>query len=69
MRKALDRQRRLDSPSVTNVPLNLNCRNETVPILRALQHIYSTPKVRDSILRSIAGTSTAGRAPNAAGQV
>ncbi len=54
MRKALDRQRRLDCPSVTNVPLNLNCRNETIPILRALQHIYSTPKVRDSILRSIA---------------
>ena len=55
MRKALDRQRRLDCPSVTNVSLNLHCRNETIPILRALQHIYSTPKVRDSILRAIAG--------------
>ena len=37
-----------------NVSLNLHCRNETIPILRALQHIYSTPKVRDSILRAIA---------------
>jgi len=54
MRKALDHQRRLDCPSVSRVPLNLHCRNETIPILRALQHIYSTPKVRDSILRSIA---------------
>jgi hypothetical protein len=54
MRKAFDRQRRLDCPSVTNVSLNLNCRNETIPILRALQHIYSTPKVRDSILGAIA---------------
>jgi len=54
MRKALDRQRRLDCPSVTNVSLNLHCRNESIPILRALQHIYSTPKVRDAILRAIA---------------
>ena len=54
MRKALDRQQRLDRPSVGKVSLNLNCRNETVPILRALQHISSTPKVRDSILKSIA---------------
>ena len=54
MRKAFDRQRRLDCPSVGNVSLNLNCRNETIPILRALQHIYSTPKVRDSILGAIA---------------
>ena len=54
MRKAFDRQRRLDCPSVSNVPLNLRCRNETIPILRALQYIYSTPKVRDSILGAIA---------------
>jgi hypothetical protein len=54
MRKAFDRQRRLDCPSVSNVTLNLNCRNETIPILRGLQHIYSTPKVRDSILKAIA---------------
>jgi len=54
MRKAFDRQRRLDCPPVTKVSLNLNCRNETIPILRGLQHIYSTPKVRDSILGAIA---------------
>lgn len=54
MRKGFDRQRRLDCPSVAKVSLNLNCRNETIPILRGLQHIYSTPKVRDSILQAIA---------------
>ena len=54
MRKAFDPQRRLDCPSVTQVPLNLNCRNETVPILRGLQHIYSRPEVRNPILRAIA---------------
>ena len=54
MRKAFDRQQRLDCPPVTEVPLNLNCRNETIPILRGLQHIYSRPEVRDPILRAIA---------------
>lgn len=54
MRKAFDRQQRLDCPSVARVSLNLNCRNETIPILRGLQHIYSTPTLRDSILKAIA---------------
>jgi hypothetical protein len=53
MRKAFDRQRRPDCPSVTKVPLNLHCRNETVPILRALQHIYGRAEVRDPILHAI----------------
>jgi transposase, IS5 family len=54
MRKAFDRQRRLDCPPVTEVLLNLNCRNETIPILRALQHIYSRPELRTPILQAIA---------------
>ena len=54
MRKAFDPQRRLDCPSIPNVRLNLNCRAEIIPILRALQHIYSRPEVRNSILRAIA---------------
>lgn len=54
MRKPFDPQRRLDCPPVTEVHLNFNCRNENVPILRALQHIYSRPEVRDPILRAIA---------------
>jgi hypothetical protein len=54
MRKSFDRQQRLDRPSVTKVPLNLDCRNETIPLLRGLQHLYSRPQVRDSILKAIA---------------
>jgi len=65
MRKAFDPQRRLDCPPISNVRLNLNCRTEIIPILRALQHIYSRPPVRDSILRAISrdvnGTSSAKR--------
>jgi hypothetical protein len=49
----MDRQRRLDCPSITEVHLNLNCRTEIVPILHALKHIYSRPELRDPILRII----------------
>jgi hypothetical protein len=65
MRKSFDRQQRLDRPSVAKVPLNLDCRNETIPLLRGLQHLYSRPQVRDSILKAIArdvnGVSSARR--------
>jgi hypothetical protein len=54
MRKAFDRQMRLDAKPVADVRLNLNCRDEIVSILQALQHIYSQPKLRDDILRAIA---------------
>ena len=54
MRKPFDRQKRLDCSAVQEVRLNLDCRDEIVPILRALQHIYSQPKLREEILQAIA---------------
>ena len=54
MRKPFSQQQRLDCDAINNVNLNLNCRDEIIPILAALQHIYSTPAVRDEILRLIA---------------
>ena len=65
MRQGFDAQGRLDCSSVPNVQLNLDCRDEIVPILAALKHIYSQPEVRDSILDAVAedvnGTSSANR--------
>jgi hypothetical protein len=65
MRKAFDCQRRFDCRPVFDVRLNLDCRDEIVPVLKALQHIYSLPQLRDSILWAIArdvnGTSNAKR--------
>jgi hypothetical protein len=43
-------QPRLDCPPIEQVKLNLNCRDEIIPILRALQHIYSDSKLRREIL-------------------
>ena len=54
MRKAFSAQRRLDAPSVLDVELNFECRDEIIPILRSLQHIYSRPETRDAILELVA---------------
>ncbi len=53
MRTSIPEQRRLDSNGIGNVPLNLDCRDEIVPILRALQHIYEQPELRDTIIELI----------------
>ena len=53
MRKAFSRQRRLDCRTILDVELNLQCRDEMVPILRALQHIYAQPQLRGPILARV----------------
>jgi IS5 family transposase len=50
MRLALQEQPGLDCPPVHAVPLNLNCRDEIIPILRALQHVYGQVQLRQEIL-------------------
>jgi len=54
MRKAFSPQQRLDCRTIPEVDLNLNCRDEIIPILAGLQHIYSQPRVRDEILEIVA---------------
>lgn len=54
MRKPFSCQQRFDCRTVLGVELNLNCRDEMVPILRALQYIYGQPELRDEILRRVA---------------
>ena len=54
MRKAFSTQRRLDTQSIVDVALNLECRDEMIRVLRALQHVYSQRQLRDEILRLIA---------------
>lgn len=53
MRRPFSPQQRLDCRTVLDVELNLNCRDEIVPILRALQHIYSQAELRDEILHLV----------------
>ena len=50
MRKSFSDQQRFDCRSVLDVQLNFECRDEIIPVLKGLQHIYSQPTVRDEIL-------------------
>lgn len=46
-------QERLDCLPIGQVKLNLNCRDEIVPILRALQHLYEEADLRGELLRLV----------------
>jgi len=53
MRRSYSAQYRFDCDPVTSIDLNLACRDEIIPILAALQHIYANAKLRAKILRLI----------------
>ncbi|MCA1660266.1 MAG: ISNCY family transposase, partial [Verrucomicrobiaceae bacterium] len=46
-------QERLDCLPIGQVKLNLNCRDELIPILRALQHLYQDDACRSEVLRLV----------------
>lgn len=54
MRKSFSSQQRFDSRGVLGAQLNLECRDEIIPILAALQHVHSEPETRDAILALVA---------------
>lgn len=54
MRKPFSEQTRLDREAIPNVRLNLNCRDEIIPVLAGLRYIYSQPQLRDAILELVA---------------
>jgi transposase, IS5 family len=43
-------EQRLDCLPIVDVVLNLNCRDEIIPILRALQHLYGNAPLRRKLL-------------------
>ena len=60
MRIAYSKQLRLDTVPIPNVELNLQSRARLVPVLRALQHVYSDSSLTDRILGLIATDINAG---------
>ena len=54
MRKAYSKQLRLDTVPIPDVELNLQSRDRLVPVLRALQHVYSESELTDRILKLVA---------------
>jgi hypothetical protein len=53
MRFPIDPQPGLSTLPILEVELNLQCRDEIIPILRALQHIYGEPELRQEILKLV----------------
>jgi IS5 family transposase len=53
VRVAFQEQPRLDCPPVDALSLNTNCRDEIIPILRALQHVYADAPLRTKLLRLV----------------
>ena len=46
MRRSWSTQQRMDCTPIEQVVLNYECRDEIIPILAALQYIYSKPDLR-----------------------
>ena len=55
MRKAYSNQLRLDCLPIEQVTLNFECRDEIVPVLVGLQHLYRQVELRDRATALIAG--------------
>lgn len=54
VRKHYQQQGRFDNSPIANVSLNLECRDEIIPILLGLQHLYTDPKLRRKAVQLIA---------------
>ncbi|MDP7303565.1 MAG: ISNCY family transposase [Pirellulaceae bacterium] len=54
MRRPISEQKRFDTTPIDEVKLNLDCRDEIIPVLRGLQQIYSDPILRNKILDLVA---------------
>lgn len=61
MRKGYETQRTLGSIAIDKVELDATSRHELVSTLRALQHIYSKPRLRDAVLELIEKDVLGGR--------
>ena len=64
MRSPFDPQLRLGSTAISDIPLNTRCRDEIIPILTALKHIYGQPALRDEILLAVAQDVNACSSPD-----
>ena len=53
MRKGYSTQLRLDSLPIDRVPLNLECRDRIIPVLRALQQVYSKTDTMAAVMNLI----------------
>ena len=61
MRKRFEQQLKLGVIPISEVKLPIKSRDELPPILRALQHIYVTPKLNEEVFRILEGKVMKGK--------
>lgn len=54
MRQHYEKQRRFDSTPIADLQLNYDCRDETVPVLAGLQHLYINGPLRNEVVKLVA---------------
>lgn len=54
MRKHYQKQRRFDCTPIAELALNVDCRDEMVPILAGLQHLYTCGPLRNRVVKLVA---------------
>lgn len=67
MRLVFQEQPRLDCPEVGRIALNVNCRDEIIPILRALQQVYEDKPLLGELL-TLVGKDVSGGASRKLGR-
>lgn len=53
VRKAYQSQHRFDCSPIAQVELNLDCRDEMIPILAGLQHLYTDSNLRNKVVKLV----------------
>lgn len=54
MRQHYERQRRFDCTPIAELTLNFQCRDEVIPVLTGLQHIYTCHSLRNKVVKLVA---------------
>jgi hypothetical protein len=54
MRQSYERQHRFDCTPIADLALNVRCRDEMIPILAGLQHVYTNSSLRNKVVRLVA---------------
>lgn len=54
MRQHYDNQRRFDCTPIAEMTLNYECRDEIIPVLAGLQHIYTCSSLRNKLVNLVA---------------
>ncbi len=54
MRKHYEKQRRFDCTPIAEMMLNYDCRDEMIPVLAGLQHVYTCSPLRNRVIRLVA---------------